>query len=87
MEPRLTRARVWRKQQAHAEPPARRRRPDSARGRVLVAMSGGVDWSLAAALLHEAGYDVVGVTLHLWTPAAKTKLDAAARRKIATTRA
>jgi tRNA-specific 2-thiouridylase len=29
-------------------------------------MSGGVDSSLAAALLHEAGYDVVGATLHLW---------------------
>lgn len=36
------------------------------RGRVLVAMSGGVDSSLAAGLLHQAGYDVVGVTLHLW---------------------
>jgi tRNA-specific 2-thiouridylase len=34
--------------------------------RVLVAMSGGVDSSLAAALLHEAGHEVVGVTLHLW---------------------
>lgn len=35
-------------------------------GRVLVAMSGGVDSSLAAALLREAGHDAVGVTLHLW---------------------
>lgn len=34
--------------------------------RVLVAMSGGVDSSVAAALLHEAGHEVVGVTLHLW---------------------
>ncbi len=34
--------------------------------RVLVAMSGGVDSSVAAALLREAGYDVVGVTLKLW---------------------
>ncbi len=34
--------------------------------RVLVAMSGGVDSSVAAALLHEAGHDLVGVTLHLW---------------------
>ncbi|MDD9940846.1 MAG: tRNA 2-thiouridine(34) synthase MnmA [Myxococcales bacterium] len=34
--------------------------------RVLVAMSGGVDSSVAAALLAEQGYDVVGVTLHLW---------------------
>jgi tRNA-specific 2-thiouridylase len=34
--------------------------------RVVVAMSGGVDSSVAAARLHDAGYDVVGVTLHLW---------------------
>ena len=34
--------------------------------RVLVAMSGGVDSSVAAARLLRDGYDVVGVTLHLW---------------------
>lgn len=34
--------------------------------RVLVAMSGGVDSSVAAALLAEQGHDVIGVTLHLW---------------------
>src|SRR5262249_5937473 len=34
--------------------------------RVLVAMSGGVDSSVAAARLVRAGWDVVGVTLHLW---------------------
>jgi len=34
--------------------------------RILVAMSGGVDSSVAAARLHEAGHEVVGVTLHLW---------------------
>jgi tRNA-specific 2-thiouridylase len=37
--------------------------------RVLVAMSGGVDSSVAAALLHEAGHDLIGVTLHLWDAA------------------
>ena len=34
--------------------------------RVLVAMSGGVDSSVAAARLLEQGYDVTGVTLKLW---------------------
>lgn len=34
--------------------------------RVLVAMSGGVDSSVAAALMKAEGHDVVGVTLKLW---------------------
>ena len=36
------------------------------RERVVVAMSGGVDSSVAAALLHEQGFEVIGITLQLW---------------------
>lgn len=36
------------------------------RRRVLVAMSGGVDSSVAAALLVDAGHEVVGATMKLW---------------------
>lgn len=35
--------------------------------KVMIGMSGGVDSSVAAALLLEQGYEVVGVTLRLWS--------------------
>ncbi len=58
--------------------------------RVLVAMSGGVDSSVAAALLARSGYEVVGITLRLWNgnggfseTGCCTALDAADARRVA----
>ncbi|KAB7727875.1 tRNA 2-thiouridine(34) synthase MnmA [Rudanella paleaurantiibacter] len=38
----------------------------SKHGRILVAMSGGIDSSLAAVMLHEEGYEVIGMTMKTW---------------------
>jgi tRNA-uridine 2-sulfurtransferase len=38
----------------------------SKHGRVLVAMSGGIDSSVAAVMLHEQGYEVIGMTMKTW---------------------
>ena len=38
----------------------------SKNGRVLVAMSGGIDSTATAMMLHEEGYEVVGITMKTW---------------------
>lgn len=38
----------------------------SKHGKVLVAMSGGIDSTVTAMLLHEEGYEVVGITMKTW---------------------
>lgn len=38
----------------------------SKKGRVLVAMSGGIDSTVTAMMLHDAGYEVVGITMKTW---------------------
>lgn len=42
--------------------------PNKARARAFIGMSGGVDSSVSAALLKEAGYDVTGIFIKVWQP-------------------
>jgi len=38
----------------------------ASKGKVLVAMSGGIDSTVAALMLHKEGYEVVGITMKTW---------------------
>ncbi len=38
----------------------------SKKGKVLVAMSGGIDSTVSALILHDQGYEVVGITMKTW---------------------
>lgn len=38
----------------------------SKKGKVLMAMSGGIDSTVAALMLHKEGYEVVGITMKTW---------------------
>lgn len=42
----------------------------SKKGKVLVAMSGGIDSTVTALMLHDQGYEVVGITMKTWDYAA-----------------
>src|SRR5258708_36862583 len=38
----------------------------SRKGKVLVAMSGGIDSTITALMLHDQGYEVIGITMKTW---------------------
>lgn len=42
----------------------------SRKGKVLVAMSGGIDSTVTALMLHDEGYEVIGITMKTWDYAA-----------------
>ncbi len=51
--------------------------------KVIIALSGGVDSAVAAALLQQQGYSVEGLTLHLWHAARKEQKGLDAARQVA----
>ena len=47
--------------------------------KVLLGMSGGVDSSVAAILLQESGYEVIGITMKLWEECCEKNSDFSCR--------
>ena len=54
----------------------------SKHGKVVVAMSGGIDSCIAAMMLHEEGYEVIGITMKTWDYATITLLSTRLSRQI-----
>ena len=69
VKPKLTPTPFTRLQRPARQPSTVNRQPIknmSRNGRVLVAMSGGIDSTVTAMLMHEQGYEVVGITMKTW---------------------
>lgn len=58
-----------------------REKSPSCRKTVLLAMSGGVDSTAAAAILRDQGYEVIGVTMLLWRDQDEAEVQAALKKK------
>lgn len=59
----------------------RREKSPNSRKTILLAMSGGVDSTAAAALLRDQGYEVIGVTMLLWRDQDEAEVQAALKKK------
>ena len=57
-------------QSQHRKNSDKNKKKMSKHGKIVVAMSGGIDSSIAAMMLHEEGYEVIRITMKTWDYAA-----------------